>query len=190
MTKETTLSPSDCHHGKHPIQPGLCPLLCLEGMLEDNISKSPQLPHLLGSIQGFESLELNSNLEGLYQNDPTAPKKIAFKLIQHPCLCSAVYKQLRRKYLKSFSTVEWEDVHGYVVPDLSPPLDDHRSILPYCLNRPRLLIAIFKSMYGLLGESRKTLGNREDLPTEAAVQLKYNPIPSIFLGLFDGRLTN
>ena len=45
-------------------------------------------------------------------------------------------------------------------------------------------------MYGLLGESRKTLGKREDLPTEAAVQLNYNPIPSTLLGLFDGRLTN
>lgn len=86
--------------------------------------------------------------------------------------------------------MEWQDVHGYFAPNLSPPLDDHRSIPPYRLHRARLPIALFKSICGLLNESRKTLGRREDLATEAAVQLKYNPIPSTLLGLFDGRLTN
>lgn len=60
---------------------------------------SPQFPRFLGSIQDFESFELNSNLENLYQNDPTAAHKLEFKLIHHSRLSPALFKQLRRKYL-------------------------------------------------------------------------------------------
>jgi hypothetical protein len=150
----------------------------------------PEYPHALLTLGDFEDYERNINLQELYVNSPSAAHKLAYKLIHHCRLSPIVFEQLRKKYLKSFSKVTWKDVVEYFRPNLAGPFEDHRSIPPYALQRARIPLPIFKDICSQLDASRMTLGRRENLESESAVQLKYNPIPSTLLTLFGGRLVN
>ncbi len=151
---------------------------------------APGYPRALLTLGDFEDYERSNNLQALCNNDPIAAQKLAYKLIHHCRLSTIVLKQLRQKYLKSFSKVQWRDVVEYFRPNLVGPYDDHRSIPGYRLKRARLPMSVFKDICAQLDASRMTLGDRENLETETAVQLKYNPIPGTLLTLFGGRLTN
>jgi len=100
-------------------------------------------------------------------------------------------KFVSENYLKSFSTIEWNDVFPYFrsTLDISSYLD-HQSIRPYRLQRSRLPMPFFQYICGQLDISRMTLGRMSMLANEAAKQAYMSPIPSTLLSLFSGRLDN
>jgi hypothetical protein len=80
------------------------------------------------------------------------------------------------KYLPSFSMITWRDIKDYFVHSLDVNNRDHRSIKTFPLERCRLPLEVFKGLAAEMDQSRSILGVREDLETEAAVQLYLNPV--------------
>lgn len=68
------------------------------------------------------------------------------------------------------------DIKDYFVNSLDPENDDHRCINTFPLERCRVPLEVFKGLAAELDQSRRVLGTREDLETEAAVQLYLNPV--------------
>lgn len=77
--------------------------------------------------------------------NPIGAQKLAYKLIHHCRLSTSVFKQLRQKYCKEFSKVQWQDVVEYFRPNLVGPYNDHRSVPGNHLQRARLPILVFKT---------------------------------------------
>jgi hypothetical protein len=62
------------------------------------------------------------------------------------------------------------------VNSLDPENNDHRALRTFPLERSRVPLEVFKGLAVDMDQSRKVLGTREDLETEAAVQLYLNPV--------------
>lgn len=116
---------------------------------------------------------------------------LAFIILHHTMLGPDVLQFVADNYLKSFSKIKWGDMLPYFRHSLDTSIyRDHRAIRPYRLQRSRLPIDQFESLFRQLDVSRRTLGMMNDLENEAAKQLYMSPIPSTILSLFSGRLIN
>lgn len=102
-------------------------------------------------------------------------QRLAFSIIHHSRLTIPVLRLLRKKYLPSFSSMNWrEDIFPYFSHALNLEIyDDYRSIPPYPLQRSRVPFVIYDLITDELVESRKNLGSLDDLENEAAVQMYY-----------------
>ena len=123
-----------------------------------------------------------SQLRELSNSFPQTLFHITFAIIHHCRLTPAV---LRAKYLPSFSVITWEHVFLYFAHTLSQGLFipvGWQTILRYHLSRSRLLFKTYKELYKELQGSRRSLGDREQLENEAAIQLYCHPIPEYHHG--------
>jgi hypothetical protein len=136
----------------------------------------PVAIHDIGELEIF----IDKRMQDLQITSPDV-QKFAFKILNHVTLPKTVLRHLRSNYLPSFSAMKWEDVFPLFQHSLThnPPYDDHRNIPPYILQRSRLPITLFKSICAELDTSRKTLGTREELQNEAAVQLYFQHDPRL-----------